>query len=63
MEKHKCDYCNGNLVISSLIIEENKACLSCPDYIAGNDAHTSYVVELTEELEELFAGDKTVLYW
>lgn len=63
MKVPKCELCNRKLVISKINKEENRACLSCPDFVAGNDEHTSYFVELTDELEKLFENDKMVLYW
>ena len=60
----KCEFCNRELVISKIDTEKNKACLSCPDYMAGNDEHTSYFMDMTDEFKELMENSKDpVLYW
>jgi hypothetical protein len=49
-----CELCGKPLEISELDRAENLAWFSCPDYMAGNDEHTSYPVPLTPEIERQF---------
>jgi len=64
MKTPKCKFCNRKLVISKIDMEKKKACLSCPDYMAGNDQHTSFFTDMTAEFEETMENSKKpVLYW
>ncbi len=53
----KCEVCGKKMEITEIDKAENIAWICCPCYIAGDDEHDGYAVELTKEIEEIFLNE------
>jgi len=50
----ECKICGQRMEVTEIDRSEGIAWICCPSYMAGDDEHDSYPIELTDEIEGIF---------